>query len=212
MASASAPNDPCAYAEKLRRTTGPGMYALTRPGNDVGGPACGRDVPADPYLRYQAWGPGACPPGRSVDDGSELEGLNYKLSRCSGDAYLPGKYPRKGACGAAGAAAARACMAPTEDTRLSNPPCTLRATGINRWEWLCWNPQDRALVPFEWNTSYRTVVKDNFVPCLPVPLDQTAALPHAGNAALAPTFAVPKGLPPNLMDPTPTTCAQVRKL
>jgi len=69
-------------------------------------------------------------------------------------------------------------MAPTEDTRLSNPPCTLRSTGWNRWEWLCWNPQDRAEIPFQWNTSYRTVVKDNHTPIIEEPLDQSALMPN----------------------------------
>ena len=34
------------------------------------------------------------------------------------------------------------CDMPTaEETRQSNPPCNLRGTGWNRWEWLCKNPQ-----------------------------------------------------------------------
>ena len=28
------------------------------------------------------------------------------------------------------------CFKGSEDTRLSNPPCNLRGTGWNRWEWL----------------------------------------------------------------------------
>ena len=177
MSLASLRNDSCSYEEKLRQTTGPGMYMLGTPANDCGND-CTRDVPPDPYFRYQKFGPNACPPGKSVDDNSELKGLNYKSTKCSNDQYLPGKYSSKGACGATGTSRVRDCLPPTEDTRLSNPPCNLHSTGWNRWEWLCWNPQDRAIIPFEWNTSYRIVAKDNHVPCFETPLDQLNHLPN----------------------------------
>lgn len=65
-----------------------------------------------------------------------------------------------------------------ESTRLSNPPCTLRCNGVNRWESLCTDPQATALPPFpQIPTSNRIVVKDNHRPCIEVPLDQSAALP-----------------------------------
>jgi hypothetical protein len=179
MASVSLQNDACSYQEKLRRTVGPGMYMLGTPANDVG-PECTRDISADPFLRFQGWGPNTCAPGKAVDDGSELWGLNYKASKCSADQYTPGKYSAKGACAVAGTGNPRACAAPTESTRLSNGPCTLRGTGWNRWEWLCYDPQDKALVPFEWNVSYRTVVKDNHTPILEAPMDQTMFVPTAG--------------------------------
>ena len=177
MSLASLRNDSCSYEEKLRQTTGPGMYMLGTPANDCGND-CTRDVPPDPYFRYQKFGPNACPPGKSVDDNSELKGLNYKSTKCSNDQYLPGKYSSKGACGATGTSRVRDCLPPTEDTRLSNPPCNLHCTGWNRWEWLCWNPQDHAIIPFEWNTSYRIVAKDNHVPCFETPLDQLNHLPN----------------------------------
>lgn len=177
MASASLNTDSCSYQEQLRRSIGPGMYMLGTPANDCGGNSCKRDVSADPYLRYQAWGPGTCAPGAAVDDGSELRGLNYKSSKCSADSYLPGKYKSANACAVPGNTDPRACVAPTENTRLSNPPCTLRGTGWNRWEWLCWDPQERATIPFEWNVSYRIVAKDNHTPCIERPMDQSDLLP-----------------------------------
>jgi hypothetical protein len=180
MTTTSLGADACTYQEKLRRSVGPGMYMLNMPANDCG-LDCKQDVPADPYLRFQGWGPNTCAPGAAVDDGSELRGLRYKASKCSADAYMPGKYPQKGACTVPGTAEARACAAPTEATRLSNPPCTLRSTGWNRWEWLCYDPQERAMIPFEWNVSYRTVVKDNHTPILEEPLDQSVFFPPAAN-------------------------------
>ena len=69
------------------------------------------------------------------------------------------------------------CFVPTEDTRLSDPACNLRGTGFNRWEWLCLNPQEKALVPFDYNISNRIVVKDNHRACIPKPIDQRLPLP-----------------------------------
>ena len=202
MAQSSLRQDSCSYMEQLRRSVGPGMYMLATPANDCS--PCGRDIPADPYLRWQSWGPGFCQPGENVDVGSELRGLNYRNSKCSTDQYLPSKYQEKTQgiatpCQAAGQQAARACLAPTEDTRLSNPPCTLRGTGWNRWEWLCEDPQERALIPFEWNTSYRIVAKDNHVPCIPKFIDETMFHPSAGagaGAAAQPAQSIHTWKPP----------------
>ena len=179
MANTQFRTDSCSYNEQLKRSIGPGLYWLNTPANDCGPEGCERDIPADPFLRYQTFGPGACPPGKAVDDGSELEGLNYKSTKCAKDQYLPGKYSSKGACSVPGKSEPRSCLAPTESTRLSNPITTFKEWGVNRWEWLCWDPQDRAIIPFEWNTSYRRVVKDNHAPLVEVPLDQTVFMPSA---------------------------------
>ena len=47
--------------------------------------------------------------------------------------------------------------------RLYNPPCTLRATGWNRWEYLPHNPQDNFETPFDFFIPSRTQSKDNWV-------------------------------------------------
>lgn len=180
MSATSLGYDACGYAEGLRMSVGPGVYQLNRPANDCG--SCGKDVPNDPHLRWQNWGPGFCAPGATVDAGSDLLGLPYRASKCSTDKYLPNRARDYATCAAPGGPGLeQRCAAKTESTRLSNPPCTLKGTGWNRWEWLCTDPQDHALIPFVWNTPYRTVVKDNFQPCLPVPLDQGAGLPRAAS-------------------------------
>jgi len=68
----------------------------------------------------------------------------------------------------------------TDYTRISNPICTARGVGINRFQPLCLNPQDepRWLHPSEVGISYRNVVKDNHVPCIPKMIDPTPLLPH----------------------------------
>jgi hypothetical protein len=191
MAQSSLRQDSCSYMEQLRRSTGPGMYMLSTPANDCA--PCGQDIPADPYLRVQAWGPGFCPVGENVDVGSELRGLNYRNSKCSTDQYLPSKYTAPTPCRPSGTQGARSCMAPTEDTRLSNPPCTLRGTGWNRWEWLCEDPQERALIPFEWNTSYRIVAKDNHQPCIPKFIDESMFQPTVAAAGAVGGAVASKG-------------------
>jgi hypothetical protein len=59
------------------------------------------------------------------------------------------------------------CSFNTEDTRLSNPPATLRGTGINRFQPLGLNPQAKIFFPGEYHTSTRLVFRDNHRPCIP---------------------------------------------
>ena len=75
------------------------------------------------------------------------------------------------------------CQIKNESTRISNPGFTLRETGVNRFQPLCLNPQDpsRWEHPGEIGINYRMVVKDNHVPCLPHPIDQSPALPKGGD-------------------------------
>ena len=74
-------------------------------------------------------------------------------------------------------------------TRLSNPVCTGREVGINRFQDLNINPQDekRWLQQSEVGINYRMIVKDNHVPKIPKPLDQTIALPR-GSSESMPVF------------------------
>jgi len=218
MANSALRNESCSYQEQLRRSIGPGMYMLGTPANDCGASGgCAKDVPADPYVRYQHWGPGTCAPGKAVNDESELRGINYKTSKCNADQYVPGKYSATGACQVPGAKVdPRRCATPTENTRLSNPPCTLRGTGWNRWEWLCYDPQDRAIIPFEYVTSYRIVAKDNHKPCLETPIDQSGFMPVAKAGQAVASWTAPEGCgaaaPGNPFDRPPAKCQYVKSM
>jgi hypothetical protein len=81
------------------------------------------------------------------------------------------------------------CDNNTEYTRISNPICNSRGVGVNRFQPLCLNPQDetRWLQPSNVGINYRMVVKDNHVPCIPKPFDQTLALPKGGQLPCPPT-------------------------
>jgi hypothetical protein len=71
------------------------------------------------------------------------------------------------------------CQFGNDYTRNSNPICTARGLGFNRFQPLNLNPQDedRWLPPSNTNICYRNVVKDNHVPCIPQFIDPRAALP-----------------------------------
>ena len=107
-----------------------------------------------------------------VDVESQLRNLNMPNSRCPDKKYIPSCYPdldkKEGyPCGsdsAKGLVNPSNCYFPTEDTRLSNPPATLRGTGWNRFEFLCKNPQEQVTFPGAYLTSTRIVVKDNHRP------------------------------------------------
>ena len=169
--------DENSYNEKLKRSIGPGLYNINVPFNDCRD--CSQDVPADPSLRYQSYGPSTCTMKGAVDDSSELLGLNYKLSKSNNQQYLPGSYTATGACNISGSTDARKCTNPQENTRLSNPSNNLRATGINRWEWLCWDPQSKAIEEFDRvPVNYRMVAKDNHTPIFETPQEQDVFFPN----------------------------------
>jgi hypothetical protein len=49
---------------------------------------------------------------------------------------------------------------PMNFNRLNNPPCTLRATGINRWDYPLRNPQETFETPFDTFIPSRTLDKE----------------------------------------------------
>lgn len=168
--------DSSSYVEKLKRSIGPGLYALNTPYNDC--TFCPKTLPDDPAIRFQSYGPNTCTIRDSIDDSSELLGLNYKKSKSNDAEYTPGKYKSNGLCAVQSTSDPRQCIVPREDTRLSNPVNTLKGTGINRWEWLCHDPQERAIEDFDRiPVNYRMVAKDNHVPIIETPLDQSQFFP-----------------------------------
>lgn len=161
--------DTCTYKTNLRSSVGPGDYMLATPTIE-----CQNCFTFDPRQTTKGSSVSVCVNRPMVDVDSELMGINRKASNCPSDQYTPSSEPF---CNLSKLPDCRSI--PLEDTRISNPPCTLRSTGWNRWEWLCQNPQDKALVPFDFNVSNRIVVKDNHRPCLPSLVSQAPILPPA---------------------------------
>lgn len=160
--------DACTYVHNLRQSIGSADYQLGTPI-----PHCQPCFANDPSLRLGVGNAGAtCKNKPLVDVDSELHGITRPATNCPTQKFIP----NAPYCELTPVKDCRDAM-PAEDTRLSNPSCTLRGTGWNRWEWLCQNPQDKVFVPFDYNVNNRLVVKDNHRPCIPDPLDQSLALP-----------------------------------
>ena len=162
-----------AYRQDLRESVGQGLYALNTPLSD-----CKACFPPD-NKNTQNMNSAVCVNRSLIDVSSELLGITRNSSKAPQEKYLPdAKYCQN--------AILRDCdTIHTEDTRLSNPPITLRGTGWNRWEWLCRDPQQNAFVPFDYNVANRIVAKDNHRPYLQRPIDQSAALPPLNSSDVA---------------------------
>jgi len=182
--------DTCSYNQVLHETISPGVYQLATPQN-----VCKPCHPTDPYIRLQGLGASISKTTPLIDIDSELIGIVRNNSRCPQRKYLPTcGLPTVGNANAGACAKCQTnsklcvdhanttidtsdCFTNTEDTRLSNPPLTLRSTGWNRWEWLPINPQDRVEIPFDFEIDSRRVAKDNHRPCIPKPIDQYLVYP-----------------------------------
>jgi len=159
--------DDCAYTHSLRESIGPGDYMIGTPR------PCDPCLVVSPGINVDRFGASLCQKNM-VDVSSELLNITRKASDCPSKKYIPKAEPF---CNATNF---RECtdLVP-EETLISNPKCTGKETTVNRWEWLCRNPQDKALMPFDWFIPNRLIVKDSHRPLVEKPVDQGAALPSA---------------------------------
>ena len=115
-----------------------------------------------------------------VDVESDLYNLQRVASRCPSKKFQPGSSSlnRMGTNGVDDGAFSIPsqlvnfpCRSfPTDDTRLSNPACNLRGTGMNRFEDLCLDPQYNVIMPGgKTNLSARMSAKDSYRMELDVP-------------------------------------------
>lgn len=165
--------DPCTYRTDLLQSVGPSDYLMATPALQ-----CSTCISVDPWVQ----GGGAasiCKDRPLVDIDSELHNLSRPATNCPAGLYHPSATPF---CSRTDFPDCHTSSISSEDTRLTNPPCTLRSTGWNRWEWLCQDPQDKVQMPFDWNIDSKLMAKDNHRPCIPVPLDQSPSLPRDDNA------------------------------
>jgi len=202
--------DPAAYARDLKQSTDPIRYRLDpsfantcRP---CRAPQVGWIGKVGVSLTHQR---------PLVDVESDLKLLDYRASRDPQQKYIPDckipNHQRGGGdntcmegypCGGGVVAGCQArqeqlyhfpsCDIGTDYTRISNPICTSRGVGINRFAPLCLQPQDedRWLTPSQCGINYRMVVKDNHVPCVPRPVDPTPLLPKGGELPCPPVEPV----------------------
>jgi hypothetical protein len=174
------PYDTCSYVYDMDQSIKVGEYNLNTPTSKE------QFFVSNPSVPLNKYGASVCEKD-IIDVDSELMGLNVKQTKCPSKQFKPSKKPF--------------CklmhmkeqdFISPEETRLSNPPCTLRGTGWNRWEWLCENPQDKAIQTFETNINNRLIVKDNHRPCLPKPIDNQLSLPPENNSYPLPDWSTYK--------------------
>jgi hypothetical protein len=163
MSNTRGSDERLAYKQYLSESVGPGSYFLETPH------ACASKFVTDGRFSSQGHLASVCQDVPLVDVDSELLGITRKLGSCPESKYKPGSTPF---CKLKHLEVDERLnnQFSSEDCRQSNPACTLRGTGWNRWEWLCQDPQQQATEPFERVVNYRTIVKDNHRPCLATPI------------------------------------------
>jgi hypothetical protein len=152
----------------MRIQTGPGRYQLDAPPQ-----YCDACFAPEPTIHQQKWGASLNSKFIKTDVESDLFNINRPTTRTVCDQYNP----EKDEMNQAGFVRPKECSFPQTHSRLIDPPCTLRSSGWNRWEWLCENPQEGAMMPFDHLITTRLQQKDQFRPCIPIPIDSTKVLP-----------------------------------
>lgn len=163
--------DNCAYEKSLNESMNIGHYMLNKPNTDCKNKNCYNNNTA---LIQDKTGVGVSKHYPLIDVNSELLGLNMRHSECPSKRQIDNTYAinnKLDTCSSFGNA---------EDTLLSNPACTLRGTGWNRFDFLHEDPQEKAIMPFQRNIQNRLIVKDNHRPCLPNPIIDTVQ-PDSGS-------------------------------
>jgi hypothetical protein len=133
-------------------STGPGRYGLGAPyryGNAA--------FVAAPTVLNQRWGAAHDMTSTKTDVESELRNLGRPTTRAvCGQETGPADSPT-----------VRHTLTPMPEVefprtyeRLVDPPCTMRGSGVNRWEWLCQNPQENVLIPFEHQVTTQRAARD----------------------------------------------------
>jgi hypothetical protein len=160
--------DGCKTSDDLRVTTGPGRYQL-----DVPTGYCDATFAPEPTVHQQKWGASLKTDYVKTDVESDLLNLNRPTTRMACNQYDP----TNNKVNAASTTHAKEMSFPQTHSRLVDPPCTGRSMGWNRWEWLCDNPQESVMIPFDNQITTRLQQKDQFRPLVPKPAAQDALLP-----------------------------------
>lgn len=156
------------YCTDLKQSTAPLKYAL----DPVFANVCNPCRPADVgYIGRQ--GVSLSKTQSLTDIESYLFLLNHPNSRDPARKFNPccdpGSLCANGGEDGAGLLHFDDCLIRTDYSRITNPPCTLKGTGVNRFQPIALNPQDenRWLIPSQVGISIRQVFTDNFVPAIP---------------------------------------------
>ena len=155
MSSTRPRHDNFHQEDDMRITSYSARYYLEKPEHN-----CPTSFPAEPTIRMQYSG-ASWPQGKwRTDVESDLKNINRLGTRVKNNhvQYNPdtnkiNQTPLENA---------KDMSMGLTHQRLYNPPCTLRATGWNRWEHLPHNPQDNFETPFDFFIPSRTQSKDKW--------------------------------------------------
>jgi hypothetical protein len=128
-------------ADDMRISTYAGRYAFTPQLN------CPDSFPVNPTIRLQQSGQSWVSGKWKTEVESDLKGVGRPPVKWRSEDLLYD--PRTNPITNAGMTNAQDESNPTNFNRLVNPPCTLRATGWNRWQPLFHNPQVTFETPFD---------------------------------------------------------------
>ncbi len=183
--------DKCNTVKYNQESTGPGNYMTKTP---VLNTTCYNDNPR--IINQKS---GASLNGNvdwrfysgPVDVESELLNITRKESRCPSKKYMPNGHNPD-------IVSPKQCHFNVDDTRLNNPPSTLRGTGWNRFTPLFKDPQENVFFPGSMMTPTRLVVKDNHRPVVRNPKvndmnpyeKQAPCEKISGNVCATPTHAL----------------------
>lgn len=172
--------DTNSYRHVLAESVAPLEYQLGTPLN------CKECFVNDPSYRIQRMGNSVDAKEKMIDIDSELMNITRKLSNNPRDKYIPKEDKNGELCVEQNKIHLQDCNMPKmEYTHLSNPSNNLRGTGWNRWEWLCQDPQEKVILPFNNGFSQgidtKILAKDNHRACVPKPLNINNSLPRASN-------------------------------
>ena len=141
-------------ADDLRISTYAGRYAFVPFRN------CPNSFPVNPTIRLQESGQSYVTGKWRTEVESDLKGVGRPPSRWREDKLLYD--PRTNKMNLAGLTDSPDESNPTNFNRLTNPPCTLRTTGWNRWQPLFHNPQATFETPFDFFIPSRDLDKYRF--------------------------------------------------
>ena len=154
-------NDACEININNKESAGPGSYQMSTP------ILCDSTYQDNPQIINQKGGVSmnANTEWRfydgPVDVETDLLNINRPATNCPDGKYMNEKRPEL--------INMPDSHFPVENTRLSNPPSTLRGTGWNRFETLCLDPQANIFFPGNRNILTHTVFKDNYRRCMRTP-------------------------------------------
>ena len=148
-------NDPFHQVDDMRITSYAARYYLSPPAAN-----CPTTFPVQATTRLQKSGGSWVTGEWKTDVESDLKGINRMATkiRCQEGQYQPDQ----NGMNRRGMSHAQDESIPLTHARLVDPPCTLRATGWNRWHPLFHNPQETFETPFDFFIPSRDLDKEKY--------------------------------------------------